>query len=38
MMYYVMIVGAGPGVICSAYERVQKQPGLKIAVFEAGNP
>ena len=38
MMYDVIIVGAGPGGIFSAYELVQKKPGLKIAVFEAGNP
>ena len=36
MMYDVIIVGAGPGGIFSAYELVQKKPGLKIAVFEAG--
>ena len=35
MMYDVIIVGAGPGGIFSAYELVQKKPGLKIAVFEA---
>ena len=38
MMYDVIIVGAGPGGIFSAYELVQKKPGLLIAVFEAGNP
>lgn len=38
MMYDVIIVGAGPGGIFSAYELVQKKTGLKIAVFEAGNP
>ena len=38
MMYDVIIVGAGPGGIFSAYELVQKKPGVKIAVFEAGNP
>ncbi|MCQ2420727.1 MAG: FAD-dependent oxidoreductase, partial [Clostridia bacterium] len=30
--------GAGPGGIFTAYELVQKRPGLKIAVFETGNP
>jgi uncharacterized FAD-dependent dehydrogenase len=36
MKYDVMIIGAGPGGIFSAYELVQKKPELKIAVFEAG--
>lgn len=36
--YDVIIIGAGPGGIFSAYELVQKKPDLKIAVFEAGNP
>lgn len=34
--YDVVIVGAGPGGIFSAYELVQKGQGLKIAVFESG--
>ena len=38
MTYDVIIVGAGPGGIFSAYELVKKKPGLKIAVFEAGGP
>lgn len=38
MRYDVIIVGAGPGGIFSAYELVQKSPHLKIAVFEAGYP
>jgi uncharacterized FAD-dependent dehydrogenase len=38
MKYDVVIVGAGPGGIFSAYELVKKRPELKIAVFEAGNP
>lgn len=38
MKYDVIIVGAGPGGIFSAYELVQKKPELKIAVFEAGHP
>ena len=36
MKYDVIIVGAGPGGIFSAYELVQKNPSLKIAVYEAG--
>ena len=32
MMYDVIIVGAGPGGIFSAYELVQKKPGLKIGI------
>ena len=38
MKYDVIIVGAGPGGIFSAYELVQKKPNLKIAVFEEGFP
>ena len=38
MNYDVIIIGAGPGGIFSAYELVQKRPSLKIAVFEAGHP
>jgi len=34
--YDVMIIGAGPGGIFSAYELQQKAPSLKVAVFEAG--
>lgn len=37
MKYDVIIIGAGPGGIFSAYELVQKAPSLKIAVFEAGH-
>ncbi|MBO5098416.1 MAG: NAD(P)/FAD-dependent oxidoreductase [Agathobacter sp.] len=37
MKYDVIIVGAGPGGIFSAYELVQHQPELKIAVFETGH-
>ena len=37
MKYDVIIVGAGPGGIFSAYELVKKNPELKIAVFEAGH-
>ncbi|MCR4841867.1 MAG: FAD-dependent oxidoreductase [Eubacterium sp.] len=36
MDYDVIIIGAGPGGIFSAYEMVKLKPGLKIAVFEAG--
>lgn len=38
MIYDVIIVGAGPGGIFSAYELVKNMPSLKIAVFEAGGP
>jgi uncharacterized FAD-dependent dehydrogenase len=34
--YDVIIVGAGPGGIFSTYELMQKNPGLKLAVFETG--
>ncbi|MEE3406045.1 MAG: FAD-dependent oxidoreductase, partial [Acutalibacteraceae bacterium] len=37
MNYDVILIGAGPGGIFSAYELVQKAPDLKIAVFETGN-
>ena len=37
MRYDVLIIGAGPGGIFSAYELVQLNPGLKVAVFEAGH-
>ena len=36
--YDVIIIGAGPGGIFSAYELVKKKPGMKIAVFEGGGP
>ncbi|MBR5806906.1 MAG: FAD-dependent oxidoreductase [Oscillospiraceae bacterium] len=38
MFYDVIIIGAGPGGIFSAYELIQKKPQLKVAVFESGNP
>ncbi len=38
MEFDVIIVGAGPGGIFSAYELMQKNPSLRVAVFEAGNP
>lgn len=34
----VLIIGAGPGGIFSAYELVKKAPSLKITVLESGNP
>ncbi len=37
MKYDVIIIGAGPGGIFSAYELVKRKPELKIAVFELGN-
>lgn len=37
MKYDVIIIGAGPGGIFSAYELVQQNKDLKIAVFEAGH-
>lgn len=38
MKYDVIIIGAGPGGIFSAYELLKQKPELKIAVFELGNP
>ena len=37
MNYDVIIIGAGPGGIFSAYELVRLKPELKVAVFEAGH-
>ena len=37
MNYDVLIIGAGPGGIFSAYELSKLNPSLKIAVFEAGH-
>lgn len=37
MNYDVIIIGAGPGGIFSAYELTKKRPELKIAIFEAGH-
>jgi len=37
MHYDVIIIGAGPGGIFTAYELAQKKPELKVAVFEAGH-
>ncbi len=33
----IIIIGAGPGGIFSAYELMAKRPDLKVAVFEAGH-
>ena len=38
MTYDVMIIGAGPGGIFSAYELMKRKPEWKVAVLEAGNP
>ncbi|MBQ6355977.1 MAG: FAD-dependent oxidoreductase [Solobacterium sp.] len=38
MDYDVMIIGAGPGGIFSAYELAENSPELRIGVFEAGHP
>ena len=37
MHYDVIIIGAGPGGVFSAYELMQLNPTLKVAVFEAGH-
>lgn len=37
MNYDVIIIGAGPGGIFSAYELMKKCPQLKVAVFDAGH-
>lgn len=37
MKYDVIIIGAGPGGIFSAYELILKNPKLKVAVFESGH-
>ena len=34
--YDVIIIGAGPGGIFSAYELQQQRPDLTVAVFESG--
>ena len=38
MKYDVIIIGAGPGGIFSAYELIHQNKDLKIAVFEEGYP
>ncbi len=37
MKYDIIIIGAGPGGIFSAYELATKRPDLKVAVFETGS-
>ncbi len=37
MKYDVIVVGAGPGGIFSAYELTKEMPSLSIAVFDAGH-
>lgn len=37
MRYDIIIIGAGPGGIFSAYELIKNKKDLKIAIFEAGN-
>ena len=37
MKYDVLIIGAGPGGIFSAYELTKENSNLKVAVFDAGN-
>ena len=37
MNYDVIIIGAGPGGIFAAYELMQHDPSLHVAVFEAGH-
>ena len=38
MNYDVIIIGAGPGGIFSAFELTKLDPELKVAVFEGGHP
>ncbi len=38
MKFDVIIIGAGPGGIFSAYELIKLNPNLKIGIFESGNP
>ncbi len=38
MQYDVIIIGAGPGGIFSAFELHKQRPELRVAVFEAGHP
>ncbi|MBQ7862245.1 MAG: NAD(P)/FAD-dependent oxidoreductase [Clostridia bacterium] len=37
MNHDIIIIGAGPGGIFAAYELIKLNPGLKVAVFEAGH-
>ena len=36
MKYDLLIIGAGPGGIFSAYEAMKLNPELKIGLFESG--
>ena len=36
--YDIIIIGAGPGGIFTAWELAKTRPDLKVAVFESGNP
>ena len=38
MKYDVIIIGAGPGGIYSAYELLKLNENIKIAIFESGKP
>ena len=38
MNYDVLIIGAGPGGIFTAYELAEADKGLRIGVFELGRP
>ena len=38
MQYDVIIIGAGPGGIFTAYELMQGRPSLRVGVFELGRP
>ena len=38
MNYDIIIIGSGPGGIFTAYELINKNSALKIAIFELGNP
>ena len=38
MQFDVIIIGAGPGGIFTAYELTRLRPELKVGVFEAGHP
>ena len=37
MNFDVIIIGAGPGGIFAAYELIQRNPGVRVGVFEAGH-
>ncbi len=38
MKYDVIIIGAGPGGIFTAFELTKENPNMKVALLEAGNP